>query len=217
MPYPDVSDNDVVNIQVKQSLFGQVLLTSTFWQVKKVSPDVIDTGTVQTAVVAWWNDLGGAKSHYQTIQSTDLGYDELSSQVIYPTRVGRLFNSIAGDTGLFGAPSMPSNVSMVLKRVTGLATKRLLKSLVGQVGTLHIGGLAFQAVTGDFITEPTILSGLQSLGTFYCQPISLSAHSSMIPVLFHSTALLPSVTPVVHADASNEARIMRRRTVRVGI
>lgn len=139
-------------------------------------------------------------------------------QSVYPTRlVVQEFSPGAVDGTQAGSP-MPPNVSAVIEKTTDYASRW------GR-GSAHIAGVPIGEDSGG-IWGGGFMASMVSLGAaIKLQLTTTGAAATWTPILYHAaTAAKPDkpatttrITPITECYALDTVRVMRRRTVRVGI
>lgn len=214
-PYT-IEQGTIVEIIIEGLLFDQTTLSvfhykydgdSTYSNGPRAVDDLLDFffGADQTGAV------------YTNSVSSDLDLVRATGQVIYPVRRAKRSHDL-NIPGQVGGDSLPSNECAVITRRSDNATDRSHETHKGQVSNLHLPGLVRSAVTGDLINDTYLASTLNPLAATLPNAITTSGESrDWYPVIVHRGTTPLSSDYVTEATAQKDARVMRRRTFRVGV
>lgn len=199
--------NSTLQISIVGTLFGQRILT-----VLRGYVSVIDEATTivedLTAISDFVGDtaVGTFLNKLLACQTEDYTCSEVRAQVTYPTRSIYVAKTV-DETGTAEGTCDTGNIAAVLTKRSYLAGRK-------GIGAIHIAGIvtsdvAAGIVTGDLRTKMRlageVMYGTQvipgsTLRFLYCTASGASAPNS----------------PIYNVVAQDTARVMRRRTVRVG-
>lgn len=141
--------------------------------------------------------------------SVELTIVALRLQFIYPTRYAYKTYTTTAEAGTQVGDALPQNVSAALTMQTNFAGRH-------EHGTLKIGGLPSSAVVNGYIDNIT-RGHIASMGQWLTQvsPGATFAHPYKAIVLRRVEPTLSNV--ITHNVVGTTARVMRRRTVGLGI
>lgn len=134
-------------------------------------------------------------------------FDAVVAQRVFPTRTIAM-RTLSSFPGTIGQPGLPANVAAVI-------TKRTLTPGRRGLGSIHLSGQDAGAVTNS---EWTSLVNLTSLADQLLLTRTIPAVTmSVEPGLFNPTILPQAFSRLFDCPVQPTVRVMRRRTVRVGI
>lgn len=134
-------------------------------------------------------------------------FDAVTAQRVWPTRTIRLIK-LSSFPGAINQTGMPPNVAAVI-------TKRTLTPGRMGIGSLHLSGVDINAITDGNITTLTNYAAILPL---LAAGRTVSAVTMSIePGLFNPTFPATFFSRIFDCAIQITARVMRRRTVRVGI
>lgn len=195
---------------------GQRLLTVMHYAITIVPADptyniVQDDFSVHLMAAGGFTDaLKGCLNNSATV-------DFLRVQMVHPRQVLRDFAiNLAGTAG---ATSNAPNVAAVITKRTAHAgnhTKGVITNR-GGVGSIHVGALPADAMDNGLITIPYAgLLGVLAIKSV--QEVTLNGGGKAVPCLWHKKATFPpDYDRYTHFYIQPQVRIMRRRTVGLGI
>lgn len=204
MPYT-VFNGAICQVTVLQRLDAQVLLNIFHYQVEGVAAPVDGIATIDTLNTAF-NALGGPFDKMTIVQSTDVAYQAILYQWIFPTRYAYIAYEPLTDGGVRIGSALPANVAASLNRQTDEAGPH-------ERGSLHVSGISKTEVTGASIAQ-AYQADLQELLNVTLESYDL-AEGLLKPVLFNRDTPLNSKRPT-HGTVQPYTRVLRRRTVGVG-
>lgn len=205
MAYP-IPNGGVVEIVANQRLAGQVILNIFHY---KAEGTVTDAKPELIELLDVVNSAGGNSIAEKMAQAQGLGltYDSWTVQLISPTRYLKMAKAPAYAGAEGEGTSMPPNVAAVL-------TKKAEVSGRHGIGNMHLGGVPKeQAVNGSWTAEYMLL--LQALAATLPESITTTT-ITWRPVLIQRAQISSSVR-FVEVQPQKTTRIMRRRTVGLGI
>jgi hypothetical protein len=205
-PY-SINSGDIVQFTVWQRLFGQTVLNRMHYQVN--GPTQLN-GPAELQIF-----LGNAAagSNWPSIvrqrQSHDLKVEKFSAQKISTTRWAAEW-AVANTEGGNAGASLPSNVNIVFQKHVPQASRR------GLQGRMHVAGIPSDNFLGDNLTNAAYLVWNSTCITFLTQ-IAGGTGVFYTPVIWSNAGGVRHVAELDKVSVSTEARIMRRRTVGLGI
>jgi hypothetical protein len=205
---PVLHATDKILMTFKGTLIGQTILNTFPLTVISVTgtPEVNDCLDALEAKIAGAGDL---KTAYLNAVADNYTLDEIWLQVIFATRYRKKVYTIAAG-GNSGANSLTPNVAGVLTRAGDQANKH-------NIGAIHlpIGTDDTSIVNGKL--QATQKGLLNTVGTKCRGTVSTSspAVTYAYSLFQHDPAGLPSFVTTTFAQET--ARVMRRRTVGLGI
>jgi len=185
--------------RVQQSMFYSVITPSTSASVATALTNVLND--IVADPVSWPNQLlAFAPQNYS--------WSALRAQRVHPTRSA--YAEVAGlGAGLHAQDATTANVN-------GVITKRTLVGTRKGVGRMSTAPLTPDQFTAGLVTAGT-LAAMDLLGTVLNDPISGGADlTDAEPVLWSKDTPTTSLL-ITSAQGQDTVRVMRRRTLRVGI
>lgn len=168
------------------------------------------------ALVAQVQGVGGLIATLAAAQSSTVLYQIVRAQAIKPIR----YAAVGASSTLVGAragAAAPQNVAAVLTKYTELATARKAKTGKGQIGSLHVAGLLQADISQGLVTAPVREGVLADLADAMMVGITIPGGAILTPVIWHRTVAGTSTDNIVGVIPQVTARVMRRRTVGLGI
>lgn len=214
--YP-IAQNSVLAVTYRGLLFDQIVLNVLHYQMQSDSTPT-DYQTLVGAMMTNIEANNGQRAKYLACVSSDYTLSGIDVQAVYPTRLVAIPHNYTDQEGLYDAGAFPPNVSAVLEKTTQYASRW------GR-GSVHLPAIPLEAVTGgtlnvEYIQILAELCGNLELG------LSLGGVNGTVkPVLYHAAtkakgdkpATDTRITQVLSVDPRTTSRVMRRRTVGVGI
>lgn len=146
-------------------------------------------------------------SALQAVHVNTFNFDAVSAQRVYPIRTIRMqkLNSFPGGVVNDG---LPPNVAVVV-------TKRTLTPGRPGIGSLHLSGTPDNVIVSGEVTNltPYTLVGTEMIAARTVTAVAMGIE----PGLFNPTGPPSFFSRLFDAIAQRTSRVMRRRTVRVGI
>lgn len=201
--------NDIWLVQVYMSIYSQRVIANFHYR-------VVTPGTEATpfelcdAINTKFKAAGGMMDKMKACTSETLFYDFVQSQRIFPQRTV-LVTGIDGDIGDLDAEQILTNSAAVITRRTVLAGR-------DQVSNLHM----VIPQTGATVAAGEVTPGWKLLA----EPLRAALYTDIVtaggtdlePVIYHQGVPAPDHYQEVHsAVIQDTARVMRRRTVRLGV
>lgn len=213
MPYP-ITTNDTIRVQVYSLVAQQICINTMDYDpttlVGNPEGPTFLTQTIDAIFSpgAWGMDLRGCMG-----SNTVISY--ATAQVIAPTRRALVRRSL-NLTGMHNNECHTANISCVVTKRTELATARKQKLGIGGVGSFHIAGIPLDTFT-DSVFTAVYLAGpvtdfMNKLDNFI-----VVGGTVLQPVLFGRNSVNQVRTPITSVAAEPTVRVMRRRTVGLGI
>lgn len=152
--------------------------------------------------------VGGLYESYQACCSVDVKNIRAYGQVIELNRYAYIQAMGDGGDGAALGACMPANTAQVVTRRGELADRR-------NISTLHLPGVPISAVADSFLTDPQIAI-LQSFVDVSLLPIITVGGAELNPCAFRRADPVGS-RHLTMGFVQNTVRILRRRTVGVGV
>lgn len=203
--------NDIV--QVRWNVFSQgqaIMLVRTF---KLVGGG----GNPANDVINDLNDItdslkpGGATPITTAVLNclpSNAQINSLTAQAIYPTRSAQWEEGLTGQTGLWdGTANVPNNAGVIVFR-TELAGR-------DQVSLAHVGPMPTNGAVAGILTVDYV-AALLALANQLVTTIEIAGfEGNLRPVIYHRSN--NTSTQLINVTIRNTSRVMRRRTVGLGI
>lgn len=195
-------------VTFKATAFNQVILNTFVYNL--TVPGTV--GTVDIAcdtLKAKLDEPNALFERWQNALPPNVTIDEVRVQCIWPQRVAAISYPFVG-TGAFIDEADTANQAAVITRRGELANRR-------NVGSLHMLAPSGVGSIQSGVIQAAYRSALDSLATqVKTQYTEVVFGTTWTPVLFSKSQ--PSLlTPIVSTTVQNSARVMRRRTVGLGI
>lgn len=143
----------------------------------------------------------------QAVTENTFNFDFVSAQRVYPARTIRLIK-LSSFPGTIADVPMPPNVAIVI-------TKRTLTPGRMGIGSLHLSGIPQNAVTNGLVANPATYATL--IGLLADARTVSAVTMSIEPGLFNPTRPATFFSRIFDCLLQDTTRVMRRRTLRVGI
>lgn len=202
-----VGAGDVLLVTYKGSLADQIIMTTFHYGMSTVT-GAPTQDAVATEVLTKLSAVGGQNERFLNCCPDNYNLDEVWVQFILDTRYRKKvgFPNVGGN---FGFQAYGTNQAGVISRFGPAANRR-------NQGNIHIpiGASASWLLDGKII--PAWRTAANLLAPFLYNPQVLATTGTISPILIHGTSKLNAI-PLVSAQVQETARVMRRRTVGVGI
>jgi len=208
----NVDQGDIVRVSIEGTSFGQVIIMTRTYAVTQVGSAPVDLYDFAEAVVGEV-DTGGPRdlvTPYVSCLSNDYITQFVSAQVLKPTR-GRAFNQERNVPGSLGGAGQ-ANLAGVITLQTRLSGR-------GQESNMHIGPIPNAGSAGGIITDLQRDAFDNLKDTFLSTIPNIFTNYELTPCIWHSKIPGPSIFYdfIFQGYVQDTTRVMRRRTVRVGI
>lgn len=213
-PPPDIINGDICEMTVRGQLCGQTILTVVHWKADFEEPVAMDLAldSLNTAI----REVDSIRDKYVAAAAQNFSLVELVLQMIYPVRFARFtygFTEVGTQTG----EAKTADLAAVLERSSFFATDRNLGLSKGRYGNLHFAPVPGTKIEEGIVDSTYRTNFLGPLANVFTSPIISAGAGNWIPVLYHAHADPVSTTELNRWSIKAEARVMRRRTVGVGI
>jgi len=202
-----VTVGDVFQVTMKGTLLGQTIMNTFHYGMSVVTGAPTQTA-VQNEILVKLAVAGGFYDKFLDILPGNYTLDEVWVQFILDTRYRKRV-AVQGLNGTFGQDSEVTNIAAVASRFGDAANRRNQGSVhfaIGGSGSWIVGGLISAGVetkVNAFLPHLYTAQALATLGTIQ-------------PILIHGTSKLNAI-PLTSAVTQLTSRVMRRRTVGLGI
>lgn len=199
----------VIEIVQRGDLIGQTCLTTYHYAVNIASSTPSGVTELQNFIAQHWNvGPGTISDSFVACLPDNYLLNSTSAQAIFPVRARRVPVDM-NHAGL-RATAQQANVQGSVTTVTDLA------------GRQHIGGKRLPITPNDSINgsiSPALLVNMNVYANNCTQPLVVAiGGAEYVPVIFHrSPAIVPRFTLISDAFAQTSTRVLRRRTVGLGI
>lgn len=180
---------------------------------------VVETESSETSIVAETIQLataietaGGLGDKFRGALSALAIHDETVAQCIKDTLGTRFARQVldVGDPGELAGDVLTANVAAVI-------TKRTSFSGRWAVGSFHMGGVPGSYFSGGLITDAPYKAALNALASEILQSVTTASGGEYQPVIYHPDGLHGGHTMILETELQDQVRVMRRRTVGLGI
>lgn len=201
---------DIIECTFVGDAYGQTILNVLHFRVLTPATGTTTVqsdsqATAESIAITGANDIA---SLMLPLLSNSYTMESVRAQDVFPTRYAPvLVDSIGTGSGGTGERTNDAGVISKQTRLSGR----------DQVGSIHLGPLATAGVDAGFMT-PAWLGDAQTLADAMETVISPVSGLTLEPVLWHRTkTILENYSDrVTNCTPRESARVMRRRTVRVG-
>jgi hypothetical protein len=194
----------IIAVTVETTLNGQTMLNVLHYVLGTVG--TADYIAALTALNTLLNGAGGLTDAMKACMSQDADFVSTMCQVVAPTRLVGVKAAVV-KSGSVLATALPQNVSAVITKRTDQASRR-------GIGSFHLGAIASTQVDAGYLTGP-LIGNLTTLGNVIRSTLAVGTQS-YTPCLW--SPITPAETRIlVSTTVQQTSRVMRRRTVGVGI
>lgn len=208
-----ILDDDRVQVTIAQRLNGTTILNTLLYRAQVPVEVLSNSGNfILAGLIAYIRGVGGIVKEMQANQTTDLGYDSVTAQVVGPVRKP-YFRVTFNEFGEKDPPTLPTGVDAVI-------TKRSENAGRGRSGAFHLGGIAVED-TLDSNLLPAFRLALATLGDKLLEVIPVVSITpagivSFVPIMA-SDPLTSIGNDVIACQVQQTVRYMTRRTLGRGI
>lgn len=217
MAYP-IDPNDVIQLNIVGFIHGQEVMNTLHYKMSQTSPSVADGETLLNALFTDMDQAGGLLDLWAQTMPANLGGIFIELQKIYPLRYRK---KVYTPTVTFGnrAASTTTNNAAVISLHGDAATRRSVGNKHLVTGPSDIdGGLldpGYKGAVTDLMEQMLVE---YTLGTSVIIPIIWGKPRSAYTQCGRDYPALPALrTTVVGGIVEETARVMRRRTVGLGV
>jgi len=209
-----VSSNSVLEVTVRSRYQGSVILSVLHYRWQTATPTTINGDLVVDAAREIFEvGITSVLSFYKLAVNAGFAIQAVRYQWIYPTRYSYEDFSDHADTGTLAGDPLPSNLAAVIIKKSPYAGPH-------GVGSVHMSGLTTLSLIEDgSLLSVGYKSALNSLAGALDNVIDTGvalAGSTLVPVIYNKVN--PEGSPQWNEHAiPDEPRVMRRRTLGVGI
>lgn len=211
MPVAPIAAGDVVQVIIESQVLQQTMLNVLYYRAKAGVPGTeyfIILDELNTAIAESQN--AGIVPYMIPMMGPNAEVVRIQSQRVYPTRDLYLRTPV-GVVGTQNDDCDASNLAAVI-------VKRGERTGRGKSGTFHLGGLPMTSYALGRMTagSRTLLTALAD--KLNDPQLSAGGESLFVPGMFNPTMGAPNnFNEIVACDVQDTVRVMRRRTVGVGI
>lgn len=209
--YPIPALNSVILTTFRMLYSQQRLLNTYHWRLV-ANPGALTIQGISNAINAWFATLvTGLYETHDNMRDQSNVLTDMQCQFIFPTRyvpigfvLNRNGNVPVGELGV---------------EVTNLAAVITRRDVTGSrsgVGSLHIPLGVSNTQIGDGVVTPAMATKMVAHGNAILNTTAIGSGVILEPVLYHKGAATPT-TQIGSFIAQDTLRVMRRRTVRLGI
>lgn len=211
MPIPFVlNTGDVVQTIAFQEYLGQTLMNVLHYQYTGSNNILNGVTAVDDLMTQVWTEEVSIGAYMRAVQDTACIWRRIQAQKVWPTRTPYLRSNLADITGDITGDDMPPNIAAVVTKQTNILGR-------GRTGSLHVGGLSSIVVQGGNIAALSMTDMNALAASLPDQlPVAGEEGSFWVPVIGVPVGA-GNPTPLLGAVAQQTVRVMRRRTVGVGI
>lgn len=198
----------ILQASIESLVNGQRLLNVLHYKVEAESTEA-DVKDEQENFATQLNAVGGIVPKMQAAMSIEATISQVVVQFIRPERFARSTLEI-DDTGTIASDCNAQNVAAVITKRTAFAGR-------WAVGAFHLGGVPVNGyVAGNL--EPAYKAFVLALAEQLLEPIVIPiVGGTYVPVLVHPIGEHGGSTELAETEVQDTLRVMRRRTVGLGI
>lgn len=212
MPLPDVQLGDVVSVDFLYTFNGQRLINTFAYEVDEPPTDPTSWDDGYDGIVTMVSEVGGLKAALKAVMSNEVQFDAIRVQVVAPFRLVYHKQDLF-EFGDVDNPPLPQNVASSLERYGAGAGRR-------NVGRIQIPGLTINDVE-DGKTNVVYRLLVDEVGQEMTLPrtgtVGLGSHIRPVLINRDEDGVIIGTTPVIGYRIQDTVRVMRRRTVGLGI
>lgn len=201
---------DVCSLTYESSYAGQQIRYVLHYRVtiagSSVSPELDLDAMAANFAAPGSNTLTGA---LQGLHVADFNFDAVSAQRVWPTRTIRM-TTLSSFPGILIEAGLPPNTAAVV-------TKRSLTPGRMGLGSLHLSGVPVSYVTNGEIDAGSIPNYATLLAQLFASRTVPAVTMSIEPGMFNPTFPPAFFSRMFDTILQTTIRVMRRRTVRLGI
>lgn len=207
---PDVSLNDVVEMTLGYRSQGQQCLLVRHYFCANLPADRDYEANLDDLMNAWLIGPTPVVAPLQAMQHADVNVNFLMAQKIGPTRWFYKRSAQNSDGTHPGVEPMPPNSAVTVSLQTETPGR-------GRSGSAHVGGLTTQTYTDAGFVDPDFLPLMQDFGDALITGIGGVAPNNYWKPCCYSGPGPGGINRVIAATPQTTMRVMRRRTVGLGI
>jgi len=199
---------DVLQVTIRGAVLDQEVMTNLTYVVNTAST----AGTYLTAMAAWMNDwlnsATGPQLSYLAAVAQNYTCIDIRGQRVWPTRDIALFK-LDGRPGTRPTDAEAANLAGVITRHGPFGTRH-------DVTNLHLPAIADGDFIGGKLTAQQI-TRMGTLGTKLLNQITVPGEALTLDPVVTSRANLAAYRALIAFAVQDTVRVMRRRTLRIGI
>jgi hypothetical protein len=208
LPVVPIAVGDIVEQRLRFRYLEQTLLNVMHYRI-----DVIGTeNNLPNLAAAIDSELASGFGFYQRfgeLLDVDCIHERTEYQIVAPVRFSAtVIEPVITSAGAVTDYKLPANVGVVI-------TKKSLRASRGSNGSIHIGGINADMLVGGKLSASG-LTRLNSLANLVPAEINLGSGAKVTRVVYSRFPGRIAVS-ITDAVAQDTARVVRRRTVGVGI
>lgn len=217
MPFPEaptVLMGDICEVTIWGTLCGQRVLNVLHYQAGNDSAPALDVAMQD--LLDELQNIGKLKDKFLAAAAQNYDMNEIVAQIIHPVRWAR-FPSPVGEPGAIADDALTADLAAVIEK-SGFfaASNRAAKLGLGKTGGLHFAPVPAEKMSEGILDQVYLETELNDLGAEVVNIVT-TASMEWIPGIFSATADPKVFTATNRHSEKNTVRVMRRRTVGVGI
>lgn len=211
----EVQEGDTFRCTLWQTLYGQTVLNSLYYQVSEVTLPGADRWNVMVALSnAMVTGPDGIWVQMRALQSEDITHDFHRVQLLL--EIDRTYPYFQEDINEAGGILTPSNLANVALSIEKRASFPPTQPRKG-IGRMQVAGIPNDTYAGG-IFDPGYLANYANMTQDMTDPISVTPGGvTLRPVLSAPGTLTWTDQPIYACTAKNTVRTMNRRTVGRGV
>lgn len=206
--------NDVIEVSYRGTLCGQTTLTVMHYRAK----DLIEAHLTDAMDDLHESLILADKQvdKYMASAASNFALNEVVIQAIETVRYAR-YSYTHDETGGQASPANVADLAAFVEFSTPFVTARKLKLKRGQTGGMHYAPVPSDKMDNGMIQAAYLVANLADTAAILIDPITTALGNEWQPVIFHRGDVAPKWTDISRFSIKPQARVMRRRTVGLGI
>lgn len=209
---PNLEQGQIIALTCQYTVYGQRnLLTHHYFVNRTGGFGDVSLSDAFSDWATWSSTFGGLENVIVDVFGQDVSMNFAQFQIIYPTRYAYVRGVGFTGTGSVVGGTLPQNVAAVITLRSDLSGRN-------QISNKHIGGVPATFTENGEVTTDAI-EDYQLVQAALLSTVNVGDAPdtfALIPVIYHKGGLTTSDT-LVTGSVQNTIRVMRRRTVGLGI
>lgn len=209
---PELNVGDIALVTAKGTLAGQTILNTFTYRCIDIGIDFgIEANVAMDDLVdAIVDPDPGLHTRLLDVMPSNYTLNYWTAQIIAPVRVYRFTGDTLDSAGASGSAASTANLASVITRRGAFANRR-------NQGSLHVPYPDLLTETTPGLISAAFLTDLNLLAANMLLTKTTPVHGCVFKPVLYNPGATPAYSDLVAAFAQDTIRVMRRRTVRVGI
>lgn len=203
--------NDLIEVRIMQRISGQTVMNVLHYQVDQEGGTPVTNGYGWLQQLALWvaNDADGVVDNMRERTCTAVQYTGVYAQKIRPTRYRAAYAPLTLTGDIPDEPISTQNQARVFSKLTELAVR-------GGTGSFHLAGFPATDIENGEFTPAVLLGDGQLVNALEASITPVIGQARVRPVVW-SGRPTSVMKPILDVEPQRTARVMRRRTVGLGV